>query len=96
MANINRGAGIVSSSATAAAAVPGPHQPVAAGVALGATVVGVVAEGVQQIVKPDPKQFILEQLSIGVPAELLSQRYPLYAPVINEAADALKNLANKK
>ena len=86
-----RAAGVVASGATAAAAEGSPQvKPIAGAVPLGATVVGLGTDAVEQAVRPNMQQVIQEQLLLGVPAEVLSQRYPLYAPIINEIKEGLQ------
>ncbi|WP_439645555.1 hypothetical protein, partial [Serpentinimonas barnesii] len=50
---VGRVAGIVGSTATAAAVQPGPHQPLATKVAVTATGVGLAADFVEQVARPD-------------------------------------------
>jgi filamentous hemagglutinin len=87
----SRGAGIVGSAATAAAAVPGPHEPAAAATAATATGVGLVADVVEQMIRPDPQKYFKEQILIGIPANVLAEKFPLYAPVVNEVAEKIKS-----
>jgi filamentous hemagglutinin len=90
-ADTSRQAGVIGSGATAATAVVPPAlKPVTGAVAVGATVIGVGADAVEQVAGPDLKQVFQEQLLLGVPAEILVKKYPLYAPLINELKEALK------
>jgi hypothetical protein len=59
-------------------------------VAVGATVIGVGADAVEQLVRPNAEQVFKEQLLLGVPAEVLTQRFPQFAPLINELKEAIK------
>jgi filamentous hemagglutinin len=88
--SVSRGAGIVGSAATAAAAIPGPHEPTAAATAVTATGVGFAADVLEQLVRPDPQKYFKEQLFIGIPANVLVEKFPIYAPVINEVAEKIK------
>lgn len=88
---ITKALGSGTHGATAAASTSSPQiKPIAGAVALGATVVGLGADAVEQTVRPNMQQVIQEQLLLGVPAEVLSQRYPLYAPIINEIKEGLQ------
>ncbi len=88
---LSRQAGVVAAAATAATAAASPQvKPITGSVAVGATVIGVAADVVGQVVRPDAKQVFKEQLLLGVPAEVLIQRYPQLAPLINEVKEALK------
>ncbi len=90
-ADTSRQAGVIGSGATAATAVVPPVlKPVTGAVAVGATVIGVGADVVAYISNPDPYKFIKEQIGIGIPASVLSERYPLWAPIINEVAEKIK------
>jgi hypothetical protein len=87
----SRQAGVIGAAATAAtAAASPPVKPITGAVAVGATVIGVAADVVEQVARPDAKQVFKEQLLLGVPAEVLIQRYPQLAPLINEVKEALK------
>jgi len=88
---VGRGAGIVSNAATAAAAVPGPHQPVAAGVAVTATGVDFVSKVVEQIASPDKGKLLIES-GIDIATKPIADKFPIISPVVNEAAEILKNI----
>ena len=88
---VSRGAVIVGGAATTAAEIPGPHQPLAAETAITAAGVGFAADVVEQIVRPDPQKYFKEQLLIGIPANVLTEKFPLYAPFINEVAEKIKS-----
>lgn len=83
-------AGRVSSTAAAAASVPGPHQPTAATVAAGSAMVGLVADAVSQVLRPDATTMFKDNVLIGIPASVLGDRFPLVAPVINEIGEKVK------
>jgi hypothetical protein len=90
-ATTSRGAGVIAAGATAVAAGSSPQiRPIASAVGFGATAVGVVADTVNYLANPDPKQFVREQIGVGFPASVLAERYPLWAPIINEVAEELK------
>lgn len=80
---LSRGAGVVGSAATMAAVVPGPHQPGAASVALGATGMGLAADALGQVAQPDvgtaTQAFFLTYAQYRV-----DEKLPLVAPVTNE------------
>ena len=86
---VSRTAGVVGSAATVAAATPGPHQPEAAALALTATGVGLVADGVVQALEPNvggqAQQTVLTIIQNNV-----DRKYPLAAPVTNEVIEIWK------
>jgi hypothetical protein len=59
-------------------------------VAVGATAIGIAADAVDQLVRPDAEKIIKEQILLGIPADALAKKYPLYAPLINEIKEAMK------
>jgi hypothetical protein len=92
----SRQAGVIGAAATAAtAAASPPVKPITGAVAVGATVIGVAADAVAYMANPEPSKFIKEQIGIGMPASVLVERYPLWAPIINEVAEQLKKEAPK-
>jgi filamentous hemagglutinin len=86
----SRAAGVVAAGATTVAAQGGPYGKPAQAVAVGATAIGVAADVTAYLLTPNPEKFIREQLGVGTPASVLSERYPLWAPIINEVAERLK------
>lgn len=89
--NLSRQAGVVSAAAMAATTVASPQvKPVTGVVVVGATVIGIAADAVDYVMRPNPEQFIKEQIGIGLPASVLSERYPMWAPLINEVAEQFK------
>ena len=92
----SRAAGVVASTATVIAAtdVEPLTKAGAATTAAGATVVGFISDVIEQAARPDQRKFFIEQLLIGVPADQLISKFPLLAPVINEAAEMVKNKIN--
>lgn len=92
---VSTNAGRVSATATAALAVPGPHQPSALTTAGGAAIVSLAAEAVVQALKPDPVAMFKDDFVIGIPANLLADRFPMLSPVINEVAEKIKAGAKK-
>ena len=84
----SRAAGVVAAGATAAAASASPQaKPI---VGAGAAVIGGGADVVEQVVRPNVEQVIREQLLLGVPAEVLTRKFPLYALLINEVVESMK------
>jgi filamentous hemagglutinin len=88
---VGRGAGIVSNAATAAAAVPGPHQPAAAGIAVTATGVDFVSKVVEQFASPDKGKLLIES-AVDIATKPIADKFPMLSPVLNEAAEILKNI----
>ena len=65
----SRQAGVIGAAATAAtAAASPPVKPITGSVAIGATVIGVAADAVEQVVRPDVEKIIKEQILLGIPA----------------------------
>ena len=92
---LGRGAGIVSNAATAAAAVPGPHQPAAVGVAATATGVDFVSKLVEQGLSPHAGKALFEIFSTYA-GDKINERVPLIAPVTNEAIEIWKQSGSTK
>lgn len=92
----SRAAGVVAAGATAVAAQAGPYGKPAQAVVAGATAIGAVADVAEQIARPNLQQVIIEQVGVGVPQEMLTRRYPLLAPVINESSELIKNKVNQQ
>jgi len=91
IASTSRAAGVVAAGATAVGASASPQiKPIAGAVAVGATAIGTAADALEQVVRPDMEQVIREQLIFGTPADVLTRRYPLYAPLIIEVKEALQ------
>jgi len=87
----SRGAGVIAAGATAVAAGSSPQvRPIAGAVAIGATAIAVAADTTNYLANPDPKKFIREQIGVGFPASILMERFPLWAPIINEVAEEFK------
>ena len=76
--------------AAAAGVIPGPHTLVAESAALMATLLGLGAGGMEQLLRPNPRNY-LSGSGIDIGNFFLSERFPLFAPVINETAEATKN-----
>jgi filamentous hemagglutinin len=88
---LSRQAGVVAATATTVTTLAPPQvKPVSGAVAVGATVIGVGADAVEQLVRPNAEQVFKEQLLLGVPAEVLTQKFPQFAPLINELKEAIK------
>ncbi|MEX3949952.1 hemolysin [Paraburkholderia sp. EG287B] len=92
---ISTNAGRIGAAAGAAAAVPGVHQPAAASLAAGSGMVGLAADAVAQIIRPDPAAMFKDDIIIGVPTSILGDRYPMLGPVINEVGEYLKGVTSK-
>jgi len=88
-AMVSKNAGRFSAAAAAASAIPSPYAPGYAAAAYGATVVGITADAIAQMVRPNVGQYTYEGvLSMG--SQIAGDRFPLASPVINEAAESLK------
>jgi hypothetical protein len=88
-AGVSRGSGIVGSTATAASAIPGPHQPGAVTTALVATGVGFTADVIEQIARPDVGKGLNNFMAV-VLQEQLDKKLPIVAPVTSEAIEYWK------
>jgi hypothetical protein len=82
-AGVSRGSGIVGSTATAASAIPGPHQPGAVTTALVATGVGFTADVIEQIARPDVGKGV-HDFFLANAQKQIDNKLPLVAPITNE------------
>jgi filamentous hemagglutinin len=89
-AGVSRGSGIVGSTATAASAIPGPHQPGAVTTALVATGVGFTADVIEQIARPDVAISSENAFYMAIQMRVDSA-LPIAAPITNEVINAWKN-----
>jgi hypothetical protein len=92
---VSRGAGIVGSAATTAAAIPGPHEPTAAVTAVTATGVGFAADVIEQVARPDVGKGVQDFLS-SVAQSAIDNKMPLVAPVTNEVKQAWRDSGTSK
>jgi hypothetical protein len=90
-AQLSRQAGVVAAGATLATAQASPHvKPITGAVAVGATVIGVAADVVEQLARPDVGQAVVNL--IGTTAvEAANKAVPIAAPITNEVVELLKN-----
>lgn len=87
-ATTGRAAGVVASGATAAAAAGSPQvKPIAGAVALGAIAVGLGADVVEQLARPNTGQ-VLQDSVLNYFQELADRRIPGSAPITNEFIEA--------
>ena len=88
---ISRQAGVIGSAATAATQVVPPQvKPITGAVATGATLIGVGADVVEQIARPDTGQTVVNSLGT-VALEQVNKKIPGAAPVANEIVETIKN-----
>ncbi|WP_175893938.1 hypothetical protein [Burkholderia pseudomultivorans] len=87
---VSTNAGRVSAVAGAMASFPTPSQPGAVAVGTTATIIGLVASAIEQILRPNPGQFAVG-LATDIAAKPVLDRFPLYSPVINEVLELFKN-----
>ena len=85
---VSTNAGRFSSATAAASAIPSPYAPGLAAAAYWSTVVGVAADAVTQIMRPDIGQSWVIS-GAGVVANAATEKYPLFSPAINEATNKL-------
>jgi filamentous hemagglutinin len=64
-------------------------KPVSGAVAVGATVIGVGADAVEQLVRPDMGQTGVNAAGSAV-SEIVNKRVPVLAPITNEIVEAAK------
>ncbi|MBU9496284.1 hypothetical protein L0Z13_13550 [Burkholderia multivorans] len=84
MGMISTNAGRVSSNAVAGAAVT-PCSAVCDGIAFAGTVVGIVANAIGQLVKPDTGQYLFNGFT-AIVSNYISAANPAFTPAINELA----------
>ncbi|WP_175806794.1 contact-dependent inhibition toxin BcpA [Burkholderia cenocepacia] len=86
---VSNTAGWVSSTAATGAAVPSPFAPAFGTIAYGATVVGIGADAVSQLVSPNAGQYTYEgALALG--GQVVGDRVPIASLVINGTSEAIK------
>ncbi|WP_155627647.1 hypothetical protein [Burkholderia territorii] len=83
---VSTNAGRFGSVTTAAASLPSPYAPGFAGATYVATIVGIGADAVAQLMKPDVGQYWTNSGSAMI-SDHFSTKYPLASPAINEAAN---------
>ena len=89
MSMVSKNAGRFSSITAAASSIPSPYAPGLSAVSYGATVVGVAADAIAQVARPDMGGYAYEgTLILG--AKVAADRLPLAAPVINETIETTK------
>jgi len=88
---LSRQAGVVAATATTVTTVAPPQvKPVSGAVAVGATVIGVGADAVEQLVRPDMGQTIVNSMG-NVLSDQLTNKIPGAAVVTNELIEAAKS-----
>jgi filamentous hemagglutinin len=83
---VSTNAGRFGATNAAFAAIPSPYSPIFEGAAYMGTVVGIGADAVSQIMRPDVGQYWVNGGSAML-SDRLSTQYPLAGPAINEAAN---------
>lgn len=89
---LGRQAGVIGAAATAASAVPGPHQPITGATAVGATAIDIGATVVEQLVRPDTGKLVVDTAltGTGVVVERVPVVGPVAAPITNEMLEEWK------
>jgi filamentous hemagglutinin len=87
---ISTNAGRVSAATAAAARIPSPYSTALEGVSFSATAIGMTADAVTQLAKPDVGQYWVAS-GIGIAANAAAEKYPLFGPAINEIANTISN-----
>lgn len=86
---VSNTAGWISSTAATGAAVPSPFAPAFGTIAYGATVVGIGADAVSQLVSPNAGQYTYEgALALG--GQVVGDKIPIASLVINGASEFIK------
>lgn len=93
---VSRTAGIVGSTATTAAATPGPHQPVAAGTAIVAQTIGLAADAVESYITRDSAKMVETAFFTLTQQFVTDKALPLAAPITNEVIEAWKASGTKQ
>ncbi|WP_369057556.1 hemolysin, partial [Burkholderia gladioli] len=84
--SVSTAAGRFGAVTAAGATIPSPYAPGLATAAYVATVTGMVADAVVQVVKPDVGKYWTNSGGAMI-SDRLSTKYPLATPIINEAAN---------
>ncbi|WP_162600952.1 lipase family protein [Paraburkholderia sp. C35] len=87
---ISTNAGRFSAATAAAATIPSPYSPGLSVASYAANVVGLTADAVGQLVKPDVGQYTNNGI-VSIVANAASEKYPGLAPAINETSNAINN-----
>lgn len=91
--NVSRQAGVIGAGATAATAVAPPQiKPITGAIATGATVIGVGADAVEQLVRPDAGQAVTNAAGIIITTAV--EQVPggkAVSPITNELIEIWKN-----
>ncbi|MCO5412415.1 hemagglutinin repeat-containing protein [Ralstonia mojiangensis] len=91
--NFGTQAGRVSATAGAVAYANSANPIIglpAGAISLGFGAVNVVAGGIEQIARPDIGQYSYEN-ALGLGVKVVSDRFPVFSPAINEAGEAIKS-----
>ncbi|MCG1054766.1 hemagglutinin repeat-containing protein [Mycetohabitans sp. B5] len=88
---VSTAAGRFGATTGAIAAVPSPYAPAATTLTFGASVIGLSAGMIEQIVRPNPKAYAVDSI-VDLTNYFASERYPLYGPVFNEIGGVVKGL----
>jgi len=92
---VGRVAGIVSNSAVAASAIPGPHVPLATATGFSADVVDFVSKLVESHVN-GTLGGVSSDLSVTLASATINEKFPGVAPLTNEILEIWKNSSTNK
>ncbi|WP_144113075.1 hemagglutinin repeat-containing protein [Paraburkholderia sp. BCC1886] len=87
---VSNTAGWISSAAATGAVSPSPLAPAFGEIAFGATVVGIAADGVSQLVRPNVGQYTY-QGAVALAGQIAADRAPTASLVVNGVATTLNN-----
>jgi filamentous hemagglutinin len=87
---VSTNAGRFGAATATAANIPSPYSPGFAAASFTATVTGMVADVITQMMKPDVGQYWVSG-SVGIAANAASEKFPGLSPAINEAANTMNN-----
>jgi filamentous hemagglutinin len=87
---VSTNAGRFSAATAAAASIPSPFSPGLSAASYAASVAGIAADALGQLVKPDVGQYTNNGL-VSIVANAASEKYPGLAPAINETSNTINN-----
>ncbi|WP_261528935.1 hemagglutinin repeat-containing protein [Burkholderia multivorans] len=87
---VSNTAGWISSTAATGAAVPSPFAPTFGTIAYGATVVGIGADAVAQLINPDAGQYTYES-AVALGGQVVGDKIPIASLAINGTSEVIKN-----
>ena len=90
VSSLSRQAGVLAAMATAMGSQVGPYAKPAQALAVGATVVGIGADALEQIARPNNGQTLVNSISTTI-SEQINKKLPVAAPITNEILEIGKS-----